>query len=58
MVGDQDLSLSEVQKRHIQQTLIKYNGNISLSAKALGIARNTLYRNIEALGIECSEFEH
>jgi len=58
VVGDQDLSLAEIQKRHIQQTLIKYNGNISLSAKALGIARNTLYRNIEALGIECSEFEH
>lgn len=57
MPGEEDVSLNEVQKRHILHTLIKYNGNISLSAKALGIARNTLYRNIEAHGIECSEFE-
>lgn len=57
MPGEEDLSLSEIQKRHILHTLIKYNGNISLSAKALGIARNTLYRNIEVLGIKCPEYE-
>ncbi len=57
MPGEEDVTLNEVQKRHILHTLIKYNGNISISAKALGIARNTLYRNIEAYGIECSEFE-
>jgi len=51
------LSLGEVQKRHILQTLARYNGNISLSAKALGIARNTLYRSIEVHGIDCSEFD-
>lgn len=55
--ADEDLSLSEVQKRHILNTLIKYGGNISQTAKALGIARNTLYRNIETLEIDCSEFE-
>ncbi len=57
MPGEEDLSLSEIQKRHILHTLIKYNGNISLSAKALGIARNTLYRNIEVYGIGCSDYE-
>lgn len=57
MPGEEDIPLNEVQKRHILHTLIKYNGNISLSAKALGIARNTLYRNIEVYGIDCSGFE-
>lgn len=52
-----DVPLSEVQRRHIIRMLDKYNGNISLSAKALGIARNTLYRNIETHKIDCSVFE-
>ncbi|MZQ97158.1 MAG: PAS domain S-box protein [Acidaminobacter sp.] len=54
---DADLPLNEIQKRHIIRTLDKYNGNISLSAKALGIARNTLYRNIEVFKIDCSTFD-
>jgi len=54
---DTDLPLNEIQKRHIIRTLNKYNGNISLSAKALGIARNTLYRNIEVFKIDCSTFD-
>lgn len=53
-----DVPLSEIQRRHIIRTLGKYNGNISMSAKALGIARNTLYRNIETFKIDCSIFEH
>jgi sigma-54 dependent transcriptional regulator, acetoin dehydrogenase operon transcriptional activator AcoR len=53
----EEVTLSEVQKRHILQTLIKYNGNISLSARALGIARNTLYRSIEVHNIDCAVFD-
>ena len=52
-----DLPLAEIQRRHILQVLNKYNGNISLSAKALGIARNTLYRNLELMGMSCSKFD-
>jgi PAS domain S-box-containing protein len=55
--ADEDQPLSEIQKQHIIRTLSKYRGNISLSAKALGIARNTLYRNIEVHGIDCSVYE-
>lgn len=53
----EDLPLAEIQRRHILQVLNKYNGNISLSAKALGIARNTLYRNLELMGLNCSKFD-
>ena len=54
---DEDLPLAEIQRRHILQVFNKYNGNISLSAKALGIARNTLYRNLEMMGKNCSKFD-
>jgi PAS domain S-box-containing protein len=53
-----DMTLQEVEKEHIIQTLNKYNGNITLAAKALDIGRNTLYRKIAAFGIECSALEH
>lgn len=52
-----DITLSEMQRRHVEWTLEKYKGNISLAAKALGIARNTLYRNIEIHNIDCSKYE-
>ena len=53
-----DITLSEMEKKLILHTLKKYNGNISLSAKALGISRNTLYRSIENHNIDCSELKH
>lgn len=43
-------NLSE--RDHIIQTLEKNNGNIFQTAKALNIARNTLYRKIEKLNIK------
>ncbi len=51
------ITLAEVQKRHVIQTLQCFCGNISLSAKSLGVARNTLYRTIAVHGIDCSVFE-
>jgi PAS domain S-box-containing protein len=54
---NEDITLMEVQRRHVQQTLLKYKGNISLAARALGIARNTLYRSIQVHGMECSDVE-
>lgn len=56
--GDsKSLKLEFVEKLHILRVLDLYNRNISLSAKALGIGRNTLYRKMESYGIGCSEME-
>ncbi|WP_461205369.1 sigma-54-dependent Fis family transcriptional regulator [Clostridium sp. DL1XJH146] len=41
------LNLKEVEKKHIKRVLDKYNGSVALSAKALDIGRNTLYRKIK-----------
>ena len=38
--------LADVELRHIEATLSRYKGNVSLAAKALGIGRNTLYRKL------------
>ena len=53
-----DLSLEYMEKQHIKKVLEKYSGNITQSAKALGIGRNTLYRKIEKYKINWSDFEH
>ncbi|MFN8239713.1 MAG: sigma-54 dependent transcriptional regulator [Bacteroidales bacterium] len=39
-------SLDDLEKNHIAQILVKYNWNISASAKALGVDRVTLYNKI------------
>jgi len=49
------LPLDEVERQHIIKALDTYNGNITLTAKALGIGRNTLYRKIDYFKINCSE---
>lgn len=54
---EKEISLDELVKKHIIKTLERHQGNISLSAKALGISRNTLYRNIEANEINCSKLK-
>ncbi len=54
---DEELSLEYIEKNHIIKVLRKYYGNITHSAEALGIGRNTLYRKIEKYKIDCSEFE-
>ncbi|GAB6085661.1 sigma-54-dependent Fis family transcriptional regulator [Alkaliphilus crotonatoxidans] len=50
-------SLDQVEKRHITNMLIKYKGNISSAAEALGIGRNTLYRKMKKYKIDCSKME-
>ena len=47
IITDSNDSLSELEKKYIQQTLNKYNWNISRSAKALKIDRVTLYNKIK-----------
>lgn len=44
-------NLKDYEKRAIIDTLSKHNGNISKTAKDLGISRNTLYKKINELDI-------
>jgi len=41
----------EFKKKFIIKSVKKYNGNVSLTSKKLGITRNTLIINIDQLGI-------
>ena len=45
------LTLEEIEKRTILQTLEQYNGNLSQVAQVLGISRPALYRRLEKFGI-------
>lgn len=44
--------LQEHEKTVITNSLRQYGGNISQTAKALGVARNTLYRKLKKFGID------
>jgi len=46
-----DLTLSEVQRLHIQKTLDLEHGNVSRAATRLGITRSSLYNKIKTFGI-------
>lgn len=47
-----DQTLDDIESQHIRKMLRKYDGNITLVAKKLGIGRNTLYRKIEKYKID------
>ena len=44
-------ALKESESETIKEALAQFDGNITEAAKALGIARNTLYRKIKELGL-------
>ena len=46
-----ELSLGEVEKRHILRILRRFGGNKTQAAKALGISLKTLYNKIDALSL-------
>jgi transcriptional regulator of acetoin/glycerol metabolism len=46
------LSLDEVEKAHIRQTLAASDWNVSQTAKLLEIDRGTLYAKIRRYGLE------
>ena len=48
--SDPTLSLSEVERRHIEQVLLENHWNISQSARVLGVDRATLYNKIKRYG--------
>jgi transcriptional regulator of acetoin/glycerol metabolism len=47
-------ALEEVEESHIRRVLEENDYNITVSAKKLGIGRNTLYRRIQSYKIDCS----
>ena len=49
--GDFSLSLEAVEREHIKRMLAANAFNISITAKSLGIGRNTLYRKMTQYGI-------
>ena len=50
-----ELSLAELEKRHILETFERLHGNVTKVAAALGIDRRTLQRKLKALGREADE---
>ena len=44
-------NLSDVERNTIKQVLKRWNGNLTRAAEELGIGRTTLYRKIEAYGL-------
>jgi two-component system response regulator HydG len=46
-----DITLSEMEKRVISDSLIKHGYNISTVAEKLGITRQTLYNKISRYGL-------
>jgi len=55
---EENMNLSDLEKKYILKVLDLQNWNITQCAKILGIGRNTLYRKMEGYGIECSGMEH
>lgn len=45
------VTIQELEARAIEDTLTFFNGNVSMSARALGIGRNTLYRKAKEFNI-------
>ncbi|MCF6465150.1 sigma-54-dependent Fis family transcriptional regulator [Clostridium sp. Cult2] len=52
-----NLLLEYIERKHIMEVLEIFSCNITKSAEALGIGRNTLYRKMDKYGIDCSNLE-
>jgi len=48
-------TLEQIEKQHITEVINQVNGNMSLAAKILDIARSSLYRKVEKYNIDCQE---
>jgi len=49
--SDEDLSLQDIEQRHIIETLKKFDGNKSKAARVLNISRSTLREKLKQYGI-------
>jgi len=47
-----ELSLAEVEARHIRRVIAEFDGNLTRAARSLGISRSTLWRKMKRYGIE------
>jgi len=47
-----ELSLAEVEARHIRRVIQRSDGNMTKAARSLGISRSTLWRKMKRYGIE------
>jgi DNA-binding NtrC family response regulator len=47
----EEMTLEEVERLVIQKALTRFDGNVSLAAKALGLSRSALYRRLGAHGL-------
>ena len=45
------MTLEEIEKRLIEQTMRQLNGNANEAAKRLGLSRSALYRRLEKHGL-------
>lgn len=45
------ISLTEIERITVESTFNKFNGNVTQTARALGIGRNTLYDKLRKLGV-------
>ncbi|HOR86555.1 MAG TPA: sigma-54-dependent Fis family transcriptional regulator [Bacillota bacterium] len=52
IIQSSDMNLDNMEKVHLKKVLKKHNGNITHSAAALGIRRNTLYGKIKKYNIK------
>lgn len=53
--GMETMSLAELERAHIEKTLVRTGGNITKAASSLGIDRRTLQRKLRAYGIAASD---
>ena len=47
----EELTLEDAERLLIQKALARFDGNVSLAAKALGLSRSALYRRLAAYGL-------
>ena len=47
-----ELTLQEVERRHIERVLRHYDGRVVEAARSLGVPRSSLYQKVKRLGIE------
>ncbi len=50
-VNTDSLNLEQMEARYVRKALVKYHGNVSKAAEALGITRPALYRRMDKFGL-------
>src|SRR5207302_9705744 len=53
--AEEDLTLEELERRHIERALRRAGGKVARAAEMLGIARSSLYQKLQRYRIEAGE---